>query len=569
MSASSPRETALVDLAAQAQNTYGLGRRDVLTGVVAATLAAVPIAVLAIGRIYPTYGTETDFLAGFVPEAERILHGGPLRIRYHPPLYPLALAAGHLLGMGWFATGLALSCIAAVSAMLAAYLLFAVQGQRVAAWGALVGLATCPVFIAFGAQATSDLVFLALYLSAITALVLARTSPARGSWTAAGLLVGLTVLTRTNGITLAPVAVATGLWPGASGGRRVSLWGMASFFAVLLVWYTAARATHSPLVPTGNARNLALTYLAPETDRINGDAADLAERRLGALRSSWRSQAGHLARMVIRTYLRDARSAALRLVRRRGLLLFPFGIIAVPGLVLLFRFLTTPMRWLLGSAMLLQAALLNLKAFDARYWLSFTPLLGAGASCILWAAFGWFTNRRLRLTVIAAAALFVGVTTAREMRPIYAELHSADAELGEAIPVAKGTIKAGSARPILMARKPNLPRYSGLEGARIANVRTTEELRAAIAPHKGRDGSGQPRCAPASLLLVRQSGDTMRFTGVEHRPAVYLFVGMAEREFRGELARQLQSGPLPPWITVVARSRAPGAWTLFRVMPPD
>jgi len=535
--ASSREEADFVEPAAQTHGACGLSRRDVLTGVAAAALAAVPIAVLAIGRVYPTYGTETDFVSGFVPEAERILQGGPLLIRFHPPLYSLALAGGHLLGISWFATGLVLSCMAAVAAMLAAYLLFAAQGQRSAAWGALVGLATCPIFIAFGAQATSDLFFLALYLSAITALMLARSSSARGSWAVAGLLTGLTMLTRTNGATLAPVAVATALWPSASGRRRASLWGMASCFAVLLVWCAAARATHSPLLPTANARNLALTYLVPETDRMSTDAAALAARRLDALRTSGRSQARHLAGMVMRTYLRDARIAARQLVGRDGLLLFPFGLLAAPGLVLLFRTLTRPVPWLLGGATLLQAALMNMKAFEERYWLSFTPLLGAAASLLLCAGLGWFTNRRLRLTVIVAGALCVAAATARAMYRIHAGLHSADAELGEAIPVVKAAIRVGNPRPILLARKPHLAWYSGLEAVKVPDVRTPEALRAAIAPYKARD--------------------------------VYLFVGTAERFYRAELAGRLQSEAVPPWITVVARSRAPGAWTLFRVMPPE
>jgi hypothetical protein len=38
-------------------------------------------------------GGRTDQLGGFVPEAMRLMDGGPLAIESHPPFYPIVVAA--------------------------------------------------------------------------------------------------------------------------------------------------------------------------------------------------------------------------------------------------------------------------------------------------------------------------------------------------------------------------------------------------------------------------------------------------------------------------------------------
>jgi 4-amino-4-deoxy-L-arabinose transferase-like glycosyltransferase len=408
-------------------------KRDVLAATAAAGLAALPLAVLAVDRAFLTYGTENDFLGQFLPEAKRILAGDSLRIDFHPPLYPFALAVAHRLGLDWFAAGLLLSWLAAVVSMVSAYLLFAAQGLRWAAWGALGALATSSVFVSFSAQATSDLFFLALYLSALGALVVARQQPTRERWVLAGVLVGLAALTRTNGITLVPVAVFAALGRATTPSHRAPGWaGLAALGTVLLLWVGIARVTDSPLWPRGNVSNLSLTYFAPGTDRISYEGFGVAAGRAEELEATWKDHPERIVAGVAKTYARDALAAARRLIFGDGFLLFPLTALALPGLVLLFAGMDRPIRRLLGLALVLQALLLNLKAFEPRYWLSMVPFLGAGAALTLQLVLRQLGSQRARRAVVAVLALLAVVEITRSLRDVRSELHSTDTELSEA-----------------------------------------------------------------------------------------------------------------------------------------
>src|SRR5690606_25575943 len=116
---------------------------------------------LAVSRNTMTFGTETDFLGGFLPEAERILAGERLVISFHPPLYSAILAAANGIISDWFTSARMVSWLSVVAVLLSqAYVLLKLFG-RYAAFGGLVGLGTSSLFLAYGAMATSDLIFFA------------------------------------------------------------------------------------------------------------------------------------------------------------------------------------------------------------------------------------------------------------------------------------------------------------------------------------------------------------------------------------------------------------------------
>src|SRR4030043_1605525 len=98
----------------QLENFHNLEKKDKLLGLCGVLLGAGIIAFFSINRHYFTYGTETDYLGGFIKEAQRILDGRPLLLKFHPPFYSATLAFLQSLFHDWFLTGLLLSWISSV-----------------------------------------------------------------------------------------------------------------------------------------------------------------------------------------------------------------------------------------------------------------------------------------------------------------------------------------------------------------------------------------------------------------------------------------------------------------------
>ena len=74
-------------------------------GLAAWLLAAIglPLA-LAAGHRWLSFGSETDYLGLFMPEAKRLLAGQPLQIAFHPPLYPCLIALAWSVLGDWVAS---------------------------------------------------------------------------------------------------------------------------------------------------------------------------------------------------------------------------------------------------------------------------------------------------------------------------------------------------------------------------------------------------------------------------------------------------------------------------------
>jgi len=157
------------------------------------------------------YAVETDFYGDFVPHARRLMQGhlGVLD-GFRGPLYYLVLGALGEVLRNYFLAGKLLSmAVAAVSVRLAG-------GIVRARWGAPAGvvaavfLAGNPVFAAHAFRACTDLVFLALFLGSLAAVI--REDPERlRYWALGGALAGAAWLTRYTGAILAPAAVVAAL----------------------------------------------------------------------------------------------------------------------------------------------------------------------------------------------------------------------------------------------------------------------------------------------------------------------------------------------------------------------
>jgi 4-amino-4-deoxy-L-arabinose transferase-like glycosyltransferase len=136
--------------------------------------------------------------------------GLPGPTAFRPPLYPVALAVVHELGGGWTAERL-LGALLGVATVLLIYLLsLRLWGRRVATLAAGIA-AVFPPLVLLSASFLSELLFLPLSLAALLA-VLQHREDRRLRWAVlAGVLCGLAVLARTNGLPLV-LALALGVW---------------------------------------------------------------------------------------------------------------------------------------------------------------------------------------------------------------------------------------------------------------------------------------------------------------------------------------------------------------------
>jgi hypothetical protein len=483
---------------------------------------ALPLG-LAAGRGYLNFGVETDFLGLFVPEAKRLLAGQPLLIAFHPPLYPAALALVWSLLGDWVAAGIAISLLAAGASALASWRLIGRLFGRAAGLGALAALATSAPYLAQAAAASSDLFFLALYLGASTLALAGLQGGKDAAWLGLGLLLGLALLTRTNALPLLLLFAAPFLRKDAPIRRaRGAALAFAALALPLCLWLKFAAASGSPPWPTSNHVNLAMTYFATAAEPVSNEAfVSVAGRFPGV----WEVLAHDPAR-IAQTYLADL----LRLGRDRlpDLVAFPFGLLALPGLLFLPRRRRAAGAGLLALVTAGEVLLVNFKTFEARYWLFLLPWLGAGLGAMmaeldraLPTTPVWRLGSRSALCAAGLLGLALAVGAAR------AEIGFGGDELAEAVPAAR--VLAGP-DDILVARKPQLAYYAGARFALLPDLRDADAL-------------GTWLCA------LRTEGQ------------VLVYDGEIERAFRPALQPALAAAVPPPWLERIA---AGAGWTLHR-----
>jgi 4-amino-4-deoxy-L-arabinose transferase-like glycosyltransferase len=511
-------------------------RRSPTTNITTIAAVALMVACAAIagmiclGRQYFNVDTETDFLGSFMLDAERVARGQPLLLLNHPPGYAavLALVQGGL--DDWLKSGLLISWVSLIVVLLASYDLFHRVGGGWVALGGLVGLAVSDVFLAYGAQATSDVPFLALWMTALALTAAALDGRTRWRWVAVGAVAGFGVLTRSTGMPLLLLALAP-LLAGREWRSRVadSVAAAAGLAAPICAWLGFAAITGSPITPTENYASLALAY---REGRLTSDTLLVMRDRFT---STWQVITHDPPRLITTYFMNLVRLPRPIVMQTTWPLVAMLGLAALPFWVLTVR---NPKMLIVSTTTLVAVLLTNLHPeFEARYYLFLVPLLGASAGYAL--SFWVDRSPRPRLaSAIAIVGLAVaagaGLLHAAPRASMKAEAPGVRAQLAEAVPAVR---RSTAADATLVTYKDNLPFHAERRLAMLPPVTTIDKL-----------------CAPVQDQL--KGGP------------VYVYIGYAERRrARVELSRQLLGSDLPPWLTVVAEGRAGGGWRLLGVKP--
>lgn len=491
-------------------------------------LAVVAVAscfILLVGaaRHYPTYGTETDFVGSFVPEARRFLQGEPLESANHPPLYAIVIGLAYLITHDWLRAGLLVSWISGVVALVTSFLLFRELCNRAAGFGALLGLLGSGVFVFYWGQATSDVFFLAGFMASCFLAIRASRSGSVGLWVACGVAAGLCFVTRTNGISLAALVIAPLFGAGSTRAKARSvlalLGGMALPVAALAMY---AAATGSNLFPKRTYLNLATTYFARRQN--SDDAVQQVAGRFTNIRDVLLYDPAAMARIYATNLYALLAHGVTKLIE------LPLYYAILPGLVFLVGAHFSPELLVLVVVAVSQVLLVNLKSFEPRYYLFLVPWLGAAVG----EAFRRIAEARWPRTVQPVVVWFLALMLLLPIgqagaKTIYLFSHGEE-ELSEVVPLARRKIEPGA---IILASTPHVGFYSGAFPEALPNLASLAELEAYV---RTRDWRG----------------------------TVFIFYGVKERSWRPQYA-ELARGIPPPWLEVAARSRRPGDWVLLRV----
>lgn len=498
-----------------------------------AILAA--LAALSFSRDYFGFGTETDYLGAFLQEAARFQRGEALQLLYHPPFYSITIGLVQGVTDDWFLTGRIVSFVAAAIVLATSLSFFGVALSRAAAMGALVALASSPLFLIYGALATSDLFFLALYTASLALAFIAARRRSRAIWAAAGVAVGMAVLSRTNGISLLLILLLPLLDSGERVGSRVrvSVIILLGFMAPVLAWTAYAAATGSPLAPVNTHVNLAWTFFPPDGVQAWADGIDLARRNFP---NAW-SVFTHDPTSMLRHYAIGLYKLPARLAEAGGLLAYPLNLLFFPAI--LYLLYAAQERWVLYAVVLAlgQVILMGFNIYLSRYYLFLLPLIGAAmghaveqlffrADASSGTGFGRL-SARLVIAGLVAVAVFNSVRFAHDA------LNKSGAELRESIPEVTKVIPPGS---IIVARKPVIAFYTSGEAAGMPAGSSLDDLRRHVEAASVRAGDRD----------------------------VFVYFGAAEQAHRPEYAELTSTPGTVEWLTLEISSSRQGEWSLYR-----
>jgi hypothetical protein len=507
-------------------------RGDVLAGLLALGVILVYasfIFVLASWRDVIGYGTETDFIGSMLQDARRLLAGEPMAGEFHPPAFSMLMAGVYALVGDWFVAGKLIASVSAMVVLVATWWLFRMLCGPWVALGAVLGLASSVAFLNFSAQATSDAYFLALFsLASLMACVAAlRGSP--GLWLAAGVLIGLGLMTRTNGLTQV-LLVAIPLFQSADLRYKLTAVGGAGLGIVLVLaaFFAFAALTGANLFPKGTYHNLAMTYFTDE--RVSWEGMLEARTRFDSLTDVLL----HDPAAIVRGYVRDL----YNLVTFKGIVLSGplLALLFLPGLIYLVADHARIPFLVFLLAMIAQVLLVNFKAFEARYFLFLAPWIGAGCAYlgVRFARDDWRPLVRFAAVAVVAVLFLASLGLAANKAVQFAR--DANGELAEALPVLLHEL---AARDAIVSRKPHIGYYTGAADVFLpAAIKDEAELREFM-----------------SGISARTDGD------------VYLFYGRIERQFRVELEQILDAAVRPDWLEEVASGSGRHQWSLYRYAP--
>ena len=354
---------------------------------------------------------------------------------FRPPAYPAFLTATSRLFDGSTHTFQIAGCVAGVVTIV----LIAFLGRRVG--GTTVGLIAAaiasiyPVFLAIDAAVMSETVYVPLVTGAVLAAYAAIDRPTLPRWIVLGGLTGAAILTRADGLIVAPLLIVPSAWlvREVALPRRALLASTAIAACLLAVTPWVIRNHHQldttsiATLQTGTAlagANCPATYYG---DRIGSWSFECTQRP----RQDTRTETA-----VNDELIRDARTYALDHVERLA--------IVAPARVLRLWGLTDPVD---------QARLDAIESRNERWqlvsWLAYLPVAGL-------AIYGFLLLRKRNVQVIPLIAVIAGVTASAAL--IYGAPRfraSAEPVLMVAAAVAVHEIWSRSARLTRWARVPS------------------------------------------------------------------------------------------------------------------
>jgi hypothetical protein len=504
-------------------------RKEILLAIFWVLVSAGIIALLSINRNFFTYGVETDYLGGFIKEAQRFMNGEPLHLTFHPPFYSITLALIQSFVQDWFVTGLLISWLSSMIVLCISFVFFYQLFGSYPAWGALASIITSGVFIEHSAQASSDLFFLALYTLCFFFSLQAMRAHSNKYWMITGLIMGFALLTRANSLTLLILIVLPWFQLTSFDFRFKNFVSLIIGLSMpLFLWAIIAIITGSPFSPVEGHLNLALRYYRPDSLGFRG-SGDV----MSYLRENFQNSFQVLTYNPIhiaKTYIKDLANVSWQIFSHNKLVVFPLNLFALPGIILLCFNSRRFFIFLFIIATLLQISLVNFSTYKIRVFLFLIPVFGAGIGLCIKKIFEEISSQKVKYIILVLICFLIGVGIVGSVPTIHNRLHSQDKEFKEAIPELKKWLTPDS---VLAARKPHLPYYVNCQEIGFPLVYTFYDLR-------------------ENLLT--------QFQGYP----IFLYYGRAEQYSRPELNNLKFPDKSPAWLQPIAKSHTLGGWVLYR-----
>jgi hypothetical protein len=512
-------------------DVFSLGKKDIYFGFFVILLSSALIAFLGVNRNFFTYGVETDYLARFIINAQKLLNGEPIKLIYHPPFYQITLALIQPIINNWFVTGLIISLISAVLVLITNYVFYYQLFGPHAARGSLIVLVSSGSFISYSAQASSEMFFLALYCCCFFFSLQAIISNSNKYWVITGLIMGFALLTRSNSLTLI-ILIASPWFQSSRLPSRFKnfLWLIIGCSIPLLAWAVFTSLTGSQGKPSEAHLNLALRYFAPDALRAKG-----AGDAMPVLREKFQNTYHVIAYNpihIVKTYIKDLAILNWRTLSHNKLIVFPLNLFVLPGIILLFFHTRKFFVFLFIVATLLQIAIVNFSPYNIRKYLFLIPVFGAGVGLCFKKIFEEKTYQWRKYIILVLLLFLTGVGIVKSAPEIHEILHSQDKEFEEAIPELKKWLSHMS---VVVVRKPHIPYYVNCQWIMIPPVESTDQLKEAL---------------------------QAEFRGYP----IYFYYGSVEQWSRPGLIDLKFPVKSPEWLEPIAKSRTPGSWVLYRFL---
>ena len=508
-------------------------------GLLVVAFAAFVLVVMQ-ARAYISF-LETDYITFTIPDASRVLSGEPMKSLYHPPAYALAIAGGKVLFGDWLAAGLAVSSVCAVVSLVVSFALFRNLAGKVAGWGAALALLGS-VFIGESLRAGNDMLFLCLFLVSCWLAVLALERRSAARWLLCGLVVGLSLLTRSNALPLLLLIAAPFLDAGLPAGRKLkaSLLVIGGIAVPLVAIAIFAAFTGSRILPENNLLNLGMAYFADGADRSSFDAALVLAQQYENLPALFLADPARIVRIYVTDFYKLLQVGLPQLVEP------PMIFLIFPGIFILFAKRFHRPLMLIGLVVLAEVLLINFKEFDARFYLFLIPVLGASiALSIQWIVLGNFP-RPARVVFAAAAALLVAGAVG--VSSLSGAVHTIKNDRRVAAMIDRFGVAVGPSSAVF-ARKPHLPFYTDSQWVYLPNSESLEQLKMDLTEPTGDVFEGL-----SSVMRTRSTKEND-----------FVFFGAEERKYRPQLEALIRPEQAPAWLDVVITGDRPEEGTLYRL----